>query len=925
MRSKLLVLFLFLSISCFPQGEASNWFFGNRAGIRFNSDNTITTLSTFPNPIRIVTDEGCSSFSDLNGNLLLYTDGRTVWDRNHVIMPNGDYAAGTGLFGDPSSTQSGIIIPNPANPNLYYIFTVDEPHHQNAAAYPNQFSGVYEAGGGTIPDGDDGFNNGLNYSVVDMSLTGANGSIGNVTTRNVHLVTYNPDPAGEEIKYKCSEKITAVQIRNGGGYWVITHFIDKFYAFKIDPSGVSTTPVISQLNPVVPISGYRRNAIGQIKVSPNGKKIAVAHVQITETHVGPQTGGALYLYDFDNSTGIVSNGQAIVTDASCYGVEFSAETKKLYLSAENGVMQFNLEAASIPNSGQFISRKSFSALQLGPDKKIYKANINTGFEDAFLDVINNPEEDGIACNYQNAAISLDQGISRFGLPPFITSVFSTNILAKNLCAGQATEFEVSANGFVQSVVWDFGDGSAFSTVSEPSHVFPGPGNYTVWATAVVEGRTIRSSKNIQINPLPTAFPSSLTQCSPTAADTNILFKLSEASQNITGGNTNLSVSFFLSSQAANDNANPLPNSYPNISNPQRVFARVTDNTTGCFVTTTLDLTVNAVINTPLLFEKCDELNGEDGISDFTLTDVVIPGISPTATTSYYASIDDALLEQNALPTAYRNTVRDRQTIYARIEENNECDGLFPIHLVVNPLPQLRTEDTDYVCTNLPNRYITLNPGLLQGSISDYTYEWSTTPIQTTPTIRVNQVGTYTVKVTTAKGCSKTRTITVLPSNNATIANVVIVDLVQNNTVTVLLSPESIGSYQYSLDLPNGPFQDSNHFENVSPGFHTVYVYDTRGCGIVKKDISVLYIPNYFTPNGDGYNDTWNIIGINSVFYSNAKIYIFDRFGKLLADVDPKGAGWDGNYNNHPALSTDYWYLVLLNPERTVRGHFSLKR
>ncbi|MBC8645159.1 hypothetical protein H9W95_17475 [Flavobacterium lindanitolerans] len=256
-----------------PRGEASNWFFGNRAGIRFNSDNTITTLSTFPNPIRIVTDEGCSSFSDLNGNLLLYTDGRTVWDRNHVIMPNGDYAAGTGLFGDPSSTQSGIIIPNPANPNLYYIFTVDEPHHQNAAAYPNQFSGVYEAGGGTIPDGDDGFNNGLNYSVVDMSLTGANGSIGNVTTRNVHLVTYNPDPAGEEIKYKCSEKITAVQIRNGGGYWVITHFIDKFYAFKIDPSGVSTTPVISQLNPVVPISGYRRNAIGQIKVSPNGKKL----------------------------------------------------------------------------------------------------------------------------------------------------------------------------------------------------------------------------------------------------------------------------------------------------------------------------------------------------------------------------------------------------------------------------------------------------------------------------------------------------------------------------------------------------------------------------------------------------------------------------------------------------------------------------
>lgn len=923
MRLKLLVLFLFLSINCFSQGEASNWFFGNRAGIRFNSDNTITTLSTAPNPIRIVTDEGCSSFSDANGNLLLYTDGRTVWDRNHIIMSNGDYNAGTGLLGDPSSTQSGIIIPNPTNPNLYYIFTVDEPHQQNAAVYPNQFTGAYENGGGTVPGADDGFNNGLNYSVVDMSITGANGSIGNVTTRNVHLVTYNPNPSGEEIKYKCSEKITAVRIRNGGGYWVITHFIDKFYAFKIDASGVATTPVISQLNPVIPLSGYRRNAIGQIKVSPNGKKIAIAHAQISDTG-GASSRGALYLYDFDNSTGIVSNGQAIVTDNSCYGVEFSAETKKLYVSTESGVMQFNLEVASITSSGQFISRRSTSALQLGPDKKIYKANINTGFEDSFLDVINNPEEDGIACNYQNAAVDLQEGTSRFGLPPFITSVFNTNILVKNLCVGQTTKFEISANGLVQSAVWDFGDGSVFSNAIEPSHIYPGPGNYIVTATAVVEGATVRTTKNIQINPLPVAFPSTLIQCSQTPSDTNIFFKLSEATQSITGGNTNLNVTFFLSRQEAIDNINPLPNAYPNISNPQRIFARVSYNT-GCFVTTTLDLSVNIGIHAPLLFEKCDELSSEDGISDFTLTDVSIPGIPATATTTYYASINDALLEQNPLPVPYRNTVRDRQTVYARIEENNECNGIFPIDLVVNPLPQIQTEATDYVCTNLPNRYITLNPGLLQGTISDYTYEWSTTPVQTTPTIRVNQAGTYTVKVTTAKGCSKTRTITVLPSNNATIANVVIVDLVQNNTVTILLSPESIGNYVYSLDQPDGPFQDSNHFENVVPGFHTVYVYDTRGCGIVKKDISVLYIPNYFTPNGDGYNDTWNIIGINSLFYSSAKIYVFDRFGKLLADVDPKGAGWDGNYNQHPALSTDYWYLVILNKERTVRGHFSLKR
>src|SRR5690606_39065151 len=114
----------------------------------------------------------------------------TVWDRNHIIMPNGNYMAGTGLLGDPSSTQSGIIVPDKNNPDIYYIFTVDEPHHQNAAVHPNVFGGPYIEPNGEFfpPDADDGLNNGLNYSIVDLSINGANGSIGDVTTRNVHLV-----------------------------------------------------------------------------------------------------------------------------------------------------------------------------------------------------------------------------------------------------------------------------------------------------------------------------------------------------------------------------------------------------------------------------------------------------------------------------------------------------------------------------------------------------------------------------------------------------------------------------------------------------------------------------------------------------------------------------------------------------------------
>lgn len=114
-------------------------------------------------------------------------------------MPNGDYFAGTGLFGDPSSTNSAIIIPKHGDSNLYYIFTLDELHHENAAVYPNAFSGTYlDSDSGKTPTGDDGLNNGLNYSMVDISKTGSNGSMGDIINRNNPLITYDSNPVGED-------------------------------------------------------------------------------------------------------------------------------------------------------------------------------------------------------------------------------------------------------------------------------------------------------------------------------------------------------------------------------------------------------------------------------------------------------------------------------------------------------------------------------------------------------------------------------------------------------------------------------------------------------------------------------------------------------------------------------------------------------
>ena len=184
------------------QREAGIWYFGIEAGIDFNSGSPVPLTNG-----KLITKEGCSTISDKDGKLLFYTDGSTVWNAKHNIMPNG-----TGLFGHLSSTQSAIIVPNPSNPSIYYVFTVDEPHHQNAWAFPDQgpadFNGFstteYNDSFTSVPEGDDGFNNGLNYSLVDMTLNNGMGDI-DIVEKNIQLLTYDQNNA-EQIKYKCGEK-----------------------------------------------------------------------------------------------------------------------------------------------------------------------------------------------------------------------------------------------------------------------------------------------------------------------------------------------------------------------------------------------------------------------------------------------------------------------------------------------------------------------------------------------------------------------------------------------------------------------------------------------------------------------------------------------------------------------------------------------
>jgi hypothetical protein len=373
---KIILLILLFSLNLYSQpGTNSNWYFGNGAGITFNSGVPVPLTNGM-----LFTTEGVATISDNSGNLLFYTDGVTVYNRNHAVMTNGN-----GLFGDASSTQSAIIVPKPGSPNIYYIFTSDN----------------------------DAGPNGIRYSTVDMSLSGG---LGAITIKNTLL--YTPS----------CEKLCVVRHCNNTDFWVISHDwnTNTFRVWSVNSLGVGTIQSWS-LAGITP-SGITQSSYGQLKASPNGKKLAACYYGLT-------TGGAniLQIYSFNNSTGFITNAQTLAIDQGLYGVEFSPNGNVVYAGTNGGLLlQFNISSGVlatmvasryiVSNAGPFIG-----SLQIGPDGKIYVARNNTS-----LSVINNPNVLGIGCSYSNLTVSLVGRSSRIGLPNFApTYLYSPPILNSN--------------------------------------------------------------------------------------------------------------------------------------------------------------------------------------------------------------------------------------------------------------------------------------------------------------------------------------------------------------------------------------------------------------------------------------------------------------------------------------------------------------
>ncbi len=463
-RSILLVSLLTSVLLVNAQKQANYWYFGDHAGLSFAMGPPAALTNG-----ALDTGEGCSAISTSAGTLEFYTDGRFVYNRNHVQMPNGN-----GLYGHSSSTQSGIIVPKPGSTTEYYIFTVDAA--------------------------DNGLANGLCYSKVDMAL---NNGLGDVVTteKNISLVPL------------ACEKVTAVGHYDGFSFWVITKKWGNadFYAYRITSAGVNTDPVISTTGP--PLTGNIGQASkGYLKVSPDGTKIAAANN--TDFSVG--------IYNFNNASGVITH---LVTDESYadpggwdpggpYGVEFSSNSTRLYIGewkTNRRINQYDLSSGdptTILNSRVVVasvgqSADPIGALQLGPDNRLYIARYGSNY----MSRINQPNILGTDCGFVENAVGLAGRQCNYGLPPFIQSFFFLTadfFWDEPACDGYTVQFYTSASENPDSVKWTFPNGYT-STLLDPTYLFPSEGLYGVNLVVYINGQSKPVNRFIRIQPSPEVF------------------------------------------------------------------------------------------------------------------------------------------------------------------------------------------------------------------------------------------------------------------------------------------------------------------------------------------------------------------------------------------------------------------------------------
>ena len=952
LRRFLIIIFVsLLGLNSFSQGEYNIWYFGYNAGIDFNGGAPVALTNG-----ALSTSEGSSSISDAAGNLLFYTDGISVWNRNHTVMPNG-----TGLHGNSSSIQAALIVKQPGTTDIYYVFTTTNNANSN----------------------------GMKYSIVNMML---NGGLGDVTTKNIPLIT------------PCGEKLAAVPHTNCTDIWILTHGYNNntFYAYLLTSTGLNpaiTSNVGASHNGGS--AGAFNSALGAMKASPDGTQLAVCD----------QYSGLFEVFDFNAGTGVVSNTLSLSPIYRAFGTEFSPDGSKVYVSERQGsqMWQFDLSAGTaaaiqasktlITNAGSY----NYGALQLANDGKIYLARSSQ----ASLGVINNPNAAGTACNYVENGFNLAGRTSSEGLPT-MAMMYTAPVLTLNddtICDGQSATLLVNSTSLNTTYLWNTGstanpytvsptttttytvtgsNSGCTDSVSATVYVQPSVNlvataslysicqgsNTTISVSSNLTGTTYSWNQGLGAGQSHTVSPTATTTYTVTGTSSSgctgtvdititvnpnpVITATANPTSICVGNNSIISATSSVGGTSYSWNQGLGAGQSHTVSPTTTTTYTVTGTSAaGCTGIDTVTVTVNPNLTPTITANPSTICAGDSSIltaanvpstSSFVWStgDLVNPiTVSPANTTTYQVTATDGSgctgtadiqLIVSLLPqiTVTNDTVCDGD--YGSLLASGGDSYLWNNGSTQNPLSDNPTQTTTYIvtgtdingCSNtaqgeifiVPNPQLQMlsvdahcdqNDGRVEvvasGGTGVYTYEWNTIPPATTAVVDNLYSGTYTV-IVSDNGCESTASVVVGNLAGPMAAYSVSPNPAEINE-DVQFTDASIGAISWDWDFGDSNFGsglDPIHAYTNSGTYETwLYIEDDFGCRdstsvrISVNQLFTFFIPNSFSPDGDNINDIFIPKGDN-VDEERYLMRIYDRWGKLVFETTDINEGWDGSIN-----------------------------
>lgn len=728
--------------------------------------------------------------------------------------------------------------------------------------------------------------NGFSYTLIDMSLAGGLGAV----VSNGNLLQ----------PFENCEMVTGVYHDNGQDIWIIGHKYgsNTFFAYLLTSAGINPTPIYSSVGPTIITNGTSNyansnyDAVGELKASPDGTKLAFTTFY----------NGYTCLFNFNKTNGVISNPIPLNLGSAGYGTSFSPDNSKLYFSRvdatqggvsflNNGsIVQFDisiLSQAAIQASMYVVysSSTGFRSLKLGLNGKLYAARTtltNGGNGASYLAVINNPNLAGAACNFVNDGVFIGANKGRWGLnnviEDFYTCVDFNFTLGPDVykCPGAAVTLSAPPNQ--GTYLWNTGASTANITVTQPG---------TYWVT--VTGSSGSGSDSIVVSNFPT----------PTV---NII-----GATGVCPGNTTtlLSSPNFVTYQWSNGLQTP------NITVGPGTYWLTATNSNGCVATDTFTVeqwpipVISILGNTNVCDGYTTELSFNSTLSNFQWN--------------------------NGLQT--QNIVVGAGTYWLTATDANGCVANDTITVSESPNPVISILGNTYVCTGQEVLF-EANPGFAS-------YTWSSG--QNTAAVYLG-AGTYSLSVVDSLGCQASQEVTVIESAPTAEITSSINQPYTNGPIQLQSTSTAqlfaLTSWYWNFDDGNFSNLENPLHTFVEAGFYniTMVVTDELGCSdtasylIAYDPDFVLYIPNSFTPDGDGLNQLFLPVFSGGIDQSSYQFTIYNRWGEIIFETRDPNTGWDGTFSpqDTPCQSGTYTYIVSvtvpsLNEQKRIQGHVNLIR